>query len=65
MAKQQFDWSEILNFEELKQAEKLLEELRNEIKRLAKETQKDVKLVDKADTASISALIDRDWETVV
>lgn len=57
MAKKIFNWNEILDFDGLKKAEKLIEDLKEEIKRLSKAAKDDIEIVDKSDTKAVDDLI--------
>ena len=57
MANKIFDWSQLIGFDEIKQAQKLLDDLRSQIKKVAVEAKKEIEFVDKQDVQSFSALL--------
>lgn len=59
MAKKLFNWDELLDLDTLKKAEKELDKLRNQLKKLAKQTKDDIEIVDKEDTKAVQDLIDK------
>ena len=57
MANKIFDWNQLLDLESIRKAEQLIKELKEEVKKLAAETKKDIEIVDKNDVQSVTALL--------